>query len=826
MPSMPGSRIKVLQTAPRRLLAMRSLWRLTPAPVWRPGAGQRAASSWAPRVADAAELRLLRGAVEKSAAVSAVTADVGQTNSLAPGAAATLGAASGPRSSDTNRIPVDELRGAVDALRCLPEGDEASPRLQHMLMESFEAAIPELLQRGECLALVLQLPLSDAAERPLKRLLLFLSRRLRRAGAHGLPAAELPHVPRLLQRLGLCDDALFEDWCVACARFWPALDEDELCLLFRRTEDYALLHPTRGPALVRLIIALAESIPVAGEQRPSPVALASLAHAALGVRQREFCRPLLERLRAAFETEASDPSTPPSAAAGGKVAAAAAAALAGAAELHSALGGPSEHLLRLAERAREGLAGARRTIAAGKQPAEDVPAQAGIIDEHTAALLRACSHLHWHMPQVTCALFEALLDHLSEGALHHSMLNSCRHLPAPLRRQLVGHLLQSGSPADIVVRLDAEELETWLRLVHDLPAAAKAAGDIEGVASLAALARAMLEELLGTSGILADGSIKCGQVRRSALVAAHLAASSVGYSLAGFNPPLAADTPTTALMAHLSERALVNLDTVWADLSPQDVQTLFRCPGDCSELIRMALGRLDCLGDPLAQAAVLTATAAALPGEDLTASRRVLLRRTTEGAHGAAKLCTVEAALRRGLQLAWGSEVAGAQLELLAGLRQQAFRATLAATPAWSQRPARGYMRYVEQCLERARRAPALAWKATQSSAGTLTTAAEAKTARAESTSVQQQPTERQLAARPSLEAPAAPERYRGVAWHRGMEGWEVRLEAQGRRVLGGYFVPRDDSAEEVERARLAAVECHRSLEWQHLRRPRAEAVQ
>ena len=42
---------------------------------------------------------------------------------------------------------------------------------------------------------------------------------------------------------------------------------------------------------------------------------------------------------------------------------------------------------------------------------------------------------------------------------------------------------------------------------------------------------------------------------------------------------------------------------------------------------------------------------------------------------------------------------------------------------------------------------------------------------------------------------------------------WEVKLNVNGKKLHGGYFMPKDSTPEEVERARLAAVESRRKLE-------------
>mmetsp|Transcript_12674 Transcript_12674/g.40537 ORF Transcript_12674/g.40537 Transcript_12674/m.40537 type:complete len:467 (+) Transcript_12674:195-1595(+) len=52
-----------------------------------------------------------------------------------------------------------------------------------------------------------------------------------------------------------------------------------------------------------------------------------------------------------------------------------------------------------------------------------------------------------------------------------------------------------------------------------------------------------------------------------------------------------------------------------------------------------------------------------------------------------------------------------------------------------------------------------------------------------------------------------------GVSWTRASRSWRVELAVGGgKKVQGGSFRPKDDTPEEVERARLAALECRRNL--------------
>jgi len=56
----------------------------------------------------------------------------------------------------------------------------------------------------------------------------------------------------------------------------------------------------------------------------------------------------------------------------------------------------------------------------------------------------------------------------------------------------------------------------------------------------------------------------------------------------------------------------------------------------------------------------------------------------------------------------------------------------------------------------------------------------------------------------------------KGVNWDKSHGRWKVVYHAAGERKAGGSFKPKDDTAEEIERALLAAVECRRRLELEH----------
>ena len=53
----------------------------------------------------------------------------------------------------------------------------------------------------------------------------------------------------------------------------------------------------------------------------------------------------------------------------------------------------------------------------------------------------------------------------------------------------------------------------------------------------------------------------------------------------------------------------------------------------------------------------------------------------------------------------------------------------------------------------------------------------------------------------------------KGVTWHLQTKSWKVSLRINDKQLHGGYFKPKDSTLEEVERARLAALESRRKLE-------------
>ena len=57
----------------------------------------------------------------------------------------------------------------------------------------------------------------------------------------------------------------------------------------------------------------------------------------------------------------------------------------------------------------------------------------------------------------------------------------------------------------------------------------------------------------------------------------------------------------------------------------------------------------------------------------------------------------------------------------------------------------------------------------------------------------------------------------KGINWHIREKAWKVNLRVNGQLLSGGTFKPKDSTSEEVEQARLAAVESRRKLEEKYL---------
>lgn len=230
----------------------------------------------------------------------------------------------------------------------------------------------------------------------------------------------------------------------------------------------------------------------------------------------------------------------------------------------------------------------------------------------------------------------------------------------------------------------------------------------------------------------------------------------------------------------LADAALNSLDV--PRLRPQDVQALFRCRDNGTDLWNHLRRHFESMQDVLSQVAALQGAATLTQRADLASTCDILLKRVRE-VHSPAQLAGIDSALRRGPLLEAEPAAAG----LAKVVRMRVFRCTVAAQEAWCSTPARGYMEYVERSSKRGRAGRKPDPPAAED-------APSVKPAKQAKELVQQ-------------------EEHRGVQWHVGLGAWEARCNVRGQNKLGGYFAPRDDSEEELEHARLQAEECQERME-------------
>lgn len=650
---------------------------------------------------------------------------------------------------------------------------ERKPGATASLEDAFLAELPELQRSGRCLAAFLQLPLGPDAAEPLKAVMLWLARRLRQQKGAQLANAELPFVPLVLQRVSFKDDLFFDDYCAALGRAWPELGRPALEQTLRNVEDYsALLHPTKGTALVRAAEALQASLVEAASggnasKLKSGQALASLVFAVLAVRGRDACRPVLQAVQGPLLQALSEAL--PKKVSGGAVAPSVEAAelLEAASALHVSEGLPEDVVRNLVAQCDSHVAALTESPDWGL--------------EHGLALMRACGTFYWTAPADAEAVLVKLL-----GTGKLVAIRDARHLPGPLRRRVAEHLLLApkGEP---VPKRSAGAIAARLKLLHDLPELAGAAGEEKACAELCKLVEGLLSEM-----------VECAKdAHVSSLAVAFMAASSAARCPEAGN---------AEQLASLGSRVLSLVGTRWGELTAKDVQVLFRSPAGIPELTGLARKKFSITNGVHAQLNLLVAAADGWDEAELQACKAVLLD-ALGGATDAVLLAKLEAYARR----AHWSPVAGeVRAELLAKIRSQLFHATLQARPVHCHRPARGYVQYVERCVQRGREH----WLESQQPQDSVSEQAPTQAADlAPST--------------PSLPTPRLEPRseVRGVTWHRGLGAWEARVDLGGRRRLAGYFHPMDKSDSEVLRARLLAEEQVAMIDRRE-RRQRGEEVQ
>eukprot|EP00933_Yihiella_yeosuensis_P023528 TRINITY_DN18334_c0_g1_i1.p1 TRINITY_DN18334_c0_g1~~TRINITY_DN18334_c0_g1_i1.p1 ORF type:complete len:742 (+),score=168.45 TRINITY_DN18334_c0_g1_i1:25-2226(+) len=669
------------------------------------------------------------------------------------------------------RISASALRQAIETAKLLPRGKAETVKQHRLLVESFEAAVPELLKSGDCLKLCLTLPLSVSAERLLKRLLLLLSRRLRRDerfSSPELPPAELIRVPSLLTRLNVQDETFFEDFCAACARCWQELTPTEMATLFRGVEAYTLLHPSKGTALNRLVATFESSLGGSGEAAaagvlPSapPAALAALCHGALAPKMRSACVPLLAQLRIALQALVESSKT------GEALSVPDSLELLGAAgELHKAFGVTDDALKGLLERSQEVLFGDS--------------SKAEISSGHLSLAARACGRLGYALPQESNKLFEVLLTHLAsvEAAKLEPVLQACRQLPSSMRRRVADELILKGNNFQ---KGREQSLMLRLQLLHDLPLQAAAIENKEDCAALSAAVKDFVEELLN-----------CEQVSAASLCAAYLASNSAQHSLS-----ISGSGEVVEELGRLSTKVLDALERHWPELGPLEVQSLFRSPADPSQVVARASKHVSNMKDFRALSALHQAAVAA-SAKKLSAATQAALQKVAGQLKNPKELSSLEASLRRGPTPHEESSFKS----LLSGVRDNMFRSQLKQEPAWNKSPGRGYIRYVEQCLERDRNPSSLA------------IVSETET---------QAISKKEVASAASsdlVNAEGLPQSgIKGVTWHSGVEGWEVKLEVRGQHVLGGYFKASPKDPNSMDIALAQAARCREELEMKHYNR-------
>jgi len=185
------------------------------------------------------------------------------------------------------------------------------------------------------------------------------------------------------------------------------------------------------------------------------------------------------------------------------------------------------------------------------------------------------------------------------------------------------------------------------------------------------------------------------------------------------------------------------------------------------------------------------------------------------------EVAAIEASLRR-----FACPVAHQSLmqQTLAQVRQRLYEVTVEQDIAWCRTPPRGYTSYVEQCAARGRTS---AKAASSDGIGDEESTVHKVNPEVEDSTHETIPSDTNLLIQ-SLEQPDRdgseqvdeepqflPEPasgVQGVLWHRGMESWEVRVEAHGYKLLGGYFKPRDNTAAAIEQALAAALEQRRMM--------------
>lgn len=238
----------------------------------------------------------------------------------------------------------------------------------------------------------------------------------------------------------------------------------------------------------------------------------------------------------------------------------------------------------------------------------------------------------------------------------------------------------------------------------------------------------------------------------------------------------------------------------WADLSPQDIQTLFRSPANPSYLTKCALQEFKSMRHVGAQVSLLHAVAMACPDGDLSDYIGILSRRI-EDTGSVQTIASLESALRRGPVALQGEQ------KLLVKVQSRMFDVTLDSLYVWNQTPSRGHIEYLERCIKRGRDA----WEAPTGRVAIAKAAEVPKIARSSRASEVMKSLEDENAKPQS--------NVKGVTWHQGLSCWEVRIEVGGHSRLAGYFRPEEHTSEGIERACFMAVQRRQALEQAYYQR-------
>ncbi|CAE7453150.1 unnamed protein product, partial [Symbiodinium pilosum] len=187
-------------------------------------------------------------------------------------------------------------------------------------------------------------------------------------------------------------------------------------------------------------------------------------------------------------------------------------------------------------------------------------------------------------------LFQAVLAALCkrEAKDREPVFRACRQLDSHLRRMLADTDLISSASSDI----SSTNIEVRLQILQDLPLQAAACGDLEACKSLAGIAEAWLRQLL-----------EAKEAPAVALATAYLTASTVKHALL-----IAKEEESADAVGALASSALATMSRHWKTISANEINILFRTPGDVSDVAAEAMKQAAHIEDPLALAALLQAS--------------------------------------------------------------------------------------------------------------------------------------------------------------------------------------------------------------------------